>query len=293
MVALDSNQPVVTVNDVTKRGDQAPNQRAFPFPQYSNLLQAAFVSNSNFNGLAVVAREQMVHGLNFTASYELSKSMDDNSGFFPSDGDTSIYADSKNRKLNYGLSSYDIRHHVIASFVFQLPSRPSQAFGGRSVSHLVLEDWSVAGVTNFRSGFPFTVLASSATDFTGLNRWTPAGGFSDRVDLKPGVTVVPKNMSNPDNAFDPGVFNYPGAGKPGNVGRNSLIGPHSIDQDFAIMRDLPIKEGRRLQIRLEAFNVFNHTNFGLPENHLDQSSVGKIGDSYDPRLVQLSLRFQW
>ncbi len=293
MVALDSNQPEVAVNDVTRRGDQPPNRRTFPFPQYSNLLQAAFVSNSNFNSLSVIAREQMIHGLNFTASYELSKSMDDNSGFFPSNGDTSIYSDSKNRKLNYGLSSFDIRHHVIASFVYQFPSRTSRAFGGRGVAHLVLEDWSISGVTNIRSGFPFTVLASSATDFTGLNRWTPSGGFSDRVDLKPGVAVVPQNMSNPDNAFDSGVFDYPRAGRPGNVGRNSLIGPHSINQDFAIMRIIPIKERRRMQLRVEAFNAFNHTNFDLPENHLDQSSVGKIGNSYDPRLVQVSLRFQW
>ena len=293
MVVLDPNQPAVTVNDSTKRGDQAPNQRMFPFPQYSNILQGAFASNSHFDGLTLVAREQPTHGLNFTASYERGKSLDDNSGFFPSDGDTSIYADSKNRLLNYGLSSFDIRQHVIASLVLKLPSRLPRAFGGRGIPQVVLDDWSVSGVANFRSGFPFTVRASSDTDFTGLNRWTPAGGFSDRVDIKPGVTVVPQNMSNPDYAFDPQVFSFPLAGRPGNVGRNSLIGPQMIDQDFAILKDLPIRKTQRAQFRAESFNLFNHANFELPENRLDQSSVGKIGASYDPRLIQLSLRFQW
>ncbi|SPE31120.1 putative Cna B domain protein [Candidatus Sulfotelmatomonas gaucii] len=292
-VTLDPNQPVVMVNDPTKRGDQAPNQRTFPYPQYSNILQAAFVSNSNFNGLALVAHERMTRGLNFTASYELSKSLDDNSGFFPSDGDSAIYADSKNRTLNYGRSSFDVRQHVIASFVYKLPTRLTGAIGRRVVPRQILEGWAVSGVTTFRSGFPFTVLASSDTDFTGLNRWTPAGGFSDRVDIKPGITVVPQNMSNPDYAFDPEVFSFPQAGRPGNVGRNSLIGPQMIDQDFAILRDLPIRKTRQAQFRVEAFNLFNHTNFELPENRLDQSSVGKIGASYDPRLIQLSLRFQW
>jgi hypothetical protein len=293
MVVLDPNQPVVTVNDFTKRGDQAPNQRTFPFPQYSNILQAAFVSNSNFNGLTLVAREQMTHGLNFTASYELGKSLDDNSGFFPSDGDTSIYADSKSRTLNYGLSSFDIRQHVIASFVYNFPSKLTGTIGRRIVLREILEGWAATGVTTFRSGFPFTVRASSDTDFTGLNRWTPAGGFSDRVDIKPGVTVVPQNMRSPDYAFDPQVFSFPLAGTPGNVGRNSLIGPQMIDQDFAILKDLPIRKTQRAQFRFESFNLFNHANFELPENRLDQSAAGKIGASYDPRLIQLSLRFQW
>jgi len=292
-VALDQNQPVVMVNDVTKRGDQAPNQRTFPFPQYSNILQAAFASNSNFNGLSLVAHERMTRGPNFTASYELSKSLDDNSGFFPSDGDTSIYADSKNRISNYGLSSFDIRQRVIASFVYKLPLRRTDSVGRRDVLRQIMEDWTVSGVTTFRSGFPFTVLASSDTDFTGLNRWTPAGGFSDRVDLKPGVTRVPQNMRNPEGAFDPSVFSFPLAGRPGDVGRNSLIGPKMIDQDFALLKDFPLRNARLAQFRIESFNLFNHSNFQLPENRLDQSSVGKIGDSYDPRLIQLSLRFQW
>jgi len=292
VVVLDPNEPTVTVNDLTKRGDQAPNQRTFPFPQYSNILQAAFASNSNFNALTLVAHERMTRGLEFTASYELSKSLDDNSGYFASDGDTAIYADSKIRALNYGLSSFDIRQHVIASFVYELPSKLSGAIGRGAILRRVLENWAVSGVTMFRGGFPFTVRASSDTDFTGLNRWTPAG-FSDRADIKPGVTVVPHNMSNPDNAFDPDVFSFPQAGRPGNVGRNSLIGPHMIDQDFAILKDVWFRKRQQVQLRVEAFNLLNHTNFELPENRLDQSSVGKIGASYDPRLIQLSLRFQW
>jgi hypothetical protein len=100
-------------------------------------------------------------------------------------------------------------------------------------------------------------------------------------------------MSNPDNAFDPNAFSFPKAGQPGNVARNSMIGPHLIDQDFAILKDFFSRKTQQAQVRFEAFNLFNHANFQLPENRLDQSSVGKIGNSYDPRLIQLSMRFQW
>jgi len=105
---------------------------------------------------------------------------------------------------------------------------------------------------------------------------------------------VHTDMSNPDDAFDPSVFAFPRAGRVGNVGRNTLIGPHFISQDFAVLKNFPIRERQQIQFRAEFFNLFNHANFMLPENHLDQiGAVGKIGDTYDPRLIQLALRFQW
>ncbi len=53
------------------------------------------------------------------------------------------------------------------------------------------------------------------------------------------------------------------------------------------------RESQRVQFGAEFFNLFNHANFELPENRLDQSGVGKIGDTFDPRLIQFSLRLQW
>ena len=294
-VTVDPNQPTVTVSDPTKRGDQPPNVRIFPFRQYSNIFQAAFVSNSNFNGMVLRVRKRPTYGLSISASYELSKSLDDNSSFFGSDGETGIYADTRNRRLDYGLSSFDVRHRVIASWVYELPLGPNRALLGSAHGCMgqVVGGWTLSGITSYRSGFPFTVRASSTTDFSGLNQWTPAAGFSDRVNLKPGVTAVPTNMSNPEHAFDPTVFSFPGAGSVGNVGRNTLIGPSFINQDFAALKNFPIRENRRVQFRAEFFNLFNRANFKLPENRLDQSAVGKIGDTFDPRLIQFSLRFQW
>ncbi len=294
VVSLDPNQPTVTVNDSAKRGDQAPNVRTFPFRQYSNIFQAAFVSNSNFNSMVLVVRKRPSYGLSFTVSYELSKSLDDNSSFFPTDGATGAYADTRNRKLDYSLSSFDVRHRVIVSWVYELPVGPHRALFGRADGFVcqVVGGWTLSGITSYGSGFPFTVRASSDTDFSGLNQQSLAG-FSDRVNLKPGVSTVPTNMSDPDHSFDPTVFAFPGAGSVGNVGRNTLIGPSFIGQDFAVLKNFPIRESRRVQFRAEFFNLFNHANFKLPESRLDQSGVGKIGDTFDPRLIQFSLRLQW
>src|SRR5262245_35867576 len=148
------------------------------------------------------------------------------------------------KKLDYGLSSFDVRHHVILSWVYELPLGPDRALLGHAQGFLrqVVRGWTLSGITSYRSGFPFTVRASSETDYSGLNRTTFAGAFADRVNLKPGVTTVPTNMSDPDHAFDPSVFAFPGAGSVGNVGRNTLIGPHFINQDFAVLKNLPLTE---------------------------------------------------
>jgi hypothetical protein len=289
LVDVDPNEPTVTVNNPARRGDQAPNVRTFPFRQYSNIFQAAFVSTSNFNGMTAAVRKLPSHGLSFTVSYELSKSLDDNSTFLPTNGASGTYADTRNRKLDYGLSSFDVRHRVVASWVYELALGPNRALLGHArgfLSHVV-GGWALSGITSYRSGFPFTGRASSDTDFSGLNQ------FSDRVNLRPGVSSVPTNMSDPDHAFDPTVFSFPEAGSVGNLGRNTLIGPHFVSQDFAILKNFPITESWRAQFRSEFFNFFNHTNFKLPENRLDQTGVGKIGDAYDPRLIQFSLHFQW
>jgi hypothetical protein len=289
VVDVDPNEPTVTVNDPSKRGDEAPNVRTFLFRQYANIFQAALLSNSNFNSMVFVVRKRPTYGLSFSVSYELSKSLDDNSSFFGSDGETGAYADTRNPKLDYGLSSFDLRHRIIASWVYDLPFGPNRVLFGSTHGFVgqAVGGWALSGITTYRSGFPFTVRASSDTDFSGLNQ------FSDRVNLKPGVTAVPTNMSNPDHAFDPTVFAFPGAGSVGNVGRNTLIGPHFVNQDLAIMKNFIVRENQRLQFRAEFFNFLNHANFKLPDNRLDQSAVGKIGDTFDPRLIQLSLRFQW
>jgi len=171
---LDPNQPTVTVHDPNRRGDQAPNVRVFPSPQYSNISQAAFVSNSNFNGLLVVARKQTSYGLSFTAFYELSKSLDDNSSFLPTFGDTAVYADSHNRRLNYPRSSFDVRHRVITSWIYELPFRPNRALLGSAHGFMgqAVGGWALSGITSYRSGFPFTVRASSDIDYSGLNQFS-------------------------------------------------------------------------------------------------------------------------
>jgi hypothetical protein len=285
---LDANQPFVTVNDPTRRGSQTPNQRVFPFPQYSGIAIGAFGSNSNYNGGVFSIRKKPSHGLTLQASYTFAKSFDYNSSFFGSSGEFGFPADSRNLRAEYGPSSFDIRHQFVASYLYQMPVGKGRAFlhdANRFLDYVV-GGWDIGGITNLHSGFPFTIFANANVDFSGFNQ------FADRP-IVTGPTSI--NYSNPDKVFATGNFSSPAAGNIGNAGRNAYYGPHYVDFDFSLQKNFAVTESKKFQFRAEFFNLFNHVNFDLPVGNLASGSVGKIiGDNNsNPRLMQLGLRFDF
>ena len=154
------------------------------------------------------------------------------------------------------------------------------------------------------SGFPYTTFAGTSFDYSGLNQ------FADRPNWAPGVTSLPTNNGDPNNAFGchpPAaggcpVFTQPLGGQTGNVSRNLFEGPGQTNVDFGVMKSFPVGESRRIQFRADFFNLFNHAQFNLPSSNIQfsdglatSSAVGTIGSdsNRNPRLIQLALRFDW
>lgn len=304
---LDGNEPTVTsVVNPTRRGDQTPNQRAFPFPQYAGIFEGAFVSNSTYNGLVATFHKRAVHGISYTASYTFGRSLDDNSSFFGSDGEFGSYADPRNRSAERGRSSFDVAHRVNATYIYELPFGPHRRWlsGVHGPLGHVIGGWDTSGIFNYRSGFPFTIFAGTNFDYSGLNQ------FADRPNFAPGVTDITTNYSDPNNVFNchnaagggcP-LFTPPTPGTIGNVGRNRFTGPTLTNVDFAVMKNFPFGETHRFQFRADFFNVFNKVNFNLPSGNLQfsggvptSSTAGTItsDSNANPRLIQLGLRLDW
>ena len=301
---LDGNEPTVTaVVDPTRRGDQTPNQRTFPFQQYAGIFQGAFVSNSTYNGLVATFHKRAVHGISYTASYTFGRSLDDNSSFFGSDGEFGSYADPRNRGVERGRSSFDVTHRVVATYIYELPFGPHRRWlnGVHGPLGHVIGGWDTSGIFNYRSGFPFTILAGTAFDYSGLNQ------FADRPNFAPGVTDITIDYSDPNNVFNchntgcP-LFTQPVAGTIGNVGRNRFTGPTLTNMDFAVMKNFPLGETHRFQFRMDFFNIFNKVNFNLPSSNLQfsggvptSSTAGTIASdsNANPRLIQFGLRLDW
>jgi hypothetical protein len=93
------------------------------------------------------------------------------------------------------------------------------------------------------------------------------------------------------------VFTAPGLDQIGNVGRNSVFGPHLFNTDIAVQKNFPIKENLLFQFRMDAFNAFNHINFGKPGGNIEQSGSITAGagvdNSANPRQLQFSARVQF
>jgi len=303
---IDENQPTVTVNNPTVRGNLSPNIQHFPNPLFGNIGTGVDIGNSNYNSAVVTARYQGRHGIYFEGSYTVGKSIDDGSSFFGSSGERSGLDDRNNLAADRGPSSFDIRHRAVFVFVYDLPIGPGHRFLGWSngINRQVLGGWQISGNTTIQSGTPFTVFNSS-NDFSGFNQ------FNDRPDVI-GTGRLRQNNSNPDAAFDKTYFSNlttsPHPGRLGTSGRNQYYGPGLQNWNFSTAKLFPLRT-ERLHLRFEAdfFNLFNHTNFSNPVGSESSVNFGKITSTVGsgtatavgttagvvgggPRIIQGSLR---
>jgi hypothetical protein len=200
-VFVDVNQPFVTVRDTGLRGNQAPNEQVFPFPQWSNAFIGANLGNSTYSGLVVSGKLRLAGMLTMNGSYTWSHSIDNVSSFFGATTDLSSPADSRNLTVERGNGGNDQRQRFINAFVLDLPVGKGRKFlgGAHGVVEQVLGGCSISAITNLSTGVPFTVYASTTQDFSGFNQ------LVDRPDVVGSGTLV-INRGNPDNFFDPAYF---------------------------------------------------------------------------------------
>ena len=161
----------------------------------------------------------------------------------------------------------------------------------------VFGSWDVSGIASTRTGLPVNVtIDRAAASIPGLDTKSP-----QRPDLVPGVSLTPPGGSSPSLWINPAAFAVPANGAYGNAGRNIVRGPGSWQVDLALSRQVNIAESLQLQFRADAFNVFNHPNFSLPQADLSTATFGRIFSTLNttpigtgtPRQLQLMvcLRF--
>jgi len=159
----------------------------------------------------------------------------------------------------------------------------------------VLGDWQVNGITTFMSGTPFTVFDSSdvslqggAPEITGFSANRPnvignpnAGPRTTQEWFN--VNAFQQLTPDPQGRFQ--VF--------GNEGRNIVQGPGLMNWDFSAFKNIPLTESKELQFRAEFFNIFNHTNFRLPDSDISSPTFGQIRADLGPRVIQFALKFMF
>jgi hypothetical protein len=259
----------------------------------------------------------MSHGLQFSAHYSWSHSIDDGSSWKPGTTANGLAAgdgfttDQTLPELDRGNSIFDVRQRLTFNYVWELPFI-RQSSGLRKA---VLEGWQFNGIWSFQSGAHWSPIdprnaqiserlpgacAANAQGFvsdptncvnTGGNYNLDGGGnVATRPNaLAPNVNATHKQWANGFN-LPSNFFTTPCLGCVGNLGRNTFVGPAFWAADISVFKNFHIRDKATFQFRAEAFNVLNHTNFQLPDNQINSFTFGQAGGTFNSRNLQFGLK---
>ena len=259
-------------------------------PAFASIRLRTTDGESWYKALIVGASRRFSNTLALQASYTLGKSEDLGSQAVGSgDFDNSFQpAYGHDPDSNKGLSDYDVRHNFVFNYTWEVPARAGSGLGS-----LLLNGWQISGIVTMRSGVPF----SPVLGFDRARALPRSGGAGQRPDYAPGATDTV--LGGHTQYFDPLAYVLPAEGTLGNVPRNSLIGPGYASWDSSLIKNFALGNRRRLQFRVEAFNLLNRANFGLPAATIF-NAAGRIANAGEitttvgtARQVQLGLKFEF
>ncbi|MEK6300756.1 MAG: TonB-dependent receptor [Acidobacteriota bacterium] len=278
ITARDINQP--------RPSPVTPNLR--PNPQFDDVTFEESSANSNYNSLQARFQQRLDFGLSILSSYTWSKSIDNASSFFSSAGDPNFPQDSFNTRGERGRSNFDVRHRLSLSYGYDFPCGKGRTFLENSgLVSVLLSGWQTFGIVTLQSGRPFTAALQMDIDNSNTGRSTLGFGANDRPNV---VGTVELSDRSPDQWFNTAAFAFPAFGSFGDAGRNILDGPGYVNFNTSLMKTTKLREGLDLQFRAEAFNLFNHPNFNLPDNFLGSPTFGRILSAQSPRHIQFGLK---
>src|SRR5579883_143774 len=274
-----------------------PQDAAYGGAVFGGITNQASAANSNYNALQLELRTNLWHGLLMTHSYTWSHAIDDASGLrVNSTGN--VY----NRRADRGNSEFDIRHQYVGSAIYELPWKKSQ----QGVAGHLGGGWSLAVIETLHTGLPFNITEPDDRCLCdgGGQRPDFLGGTVQFVD--PRLNLFGKQNSyfngagggSSTGAGSPyfrrvgsGTSVALGAGRYGNLGRDVFHGPGVINTDLSVSKRTRLTERQALELRGEAFNFFNHTNFLNPNGNIGSATFGRITTALDPRLIQITARY--
>lgn len=261
----------------TETNRRIPNASGFSYD-----TSGAF---SIFHGLQLVVRRQTSHGLIIQGTYSYGKTVDDSSfigGLSPV-----VVQDENNIAAERGLSAFDIRNQFRGSFSYDMPFGPTRRWLHSGWASYLFRDFKVSGMSTILTGSPFTArVLGSATDNTGTGV-----NFSQRAS-QVGDPTLPSGQRDPLHFFNTNAFVVPPPGQFGNAGRNTIIGPGTLNFDFALARKFKLGEGarRELEWRWEVFDGLNTPNFLNLDTVVNSDTFGQVQGVKRMRRMDLMLK---
>jgi hypothetical protein len=267
---------------------------------YPSLGMQSTMTNSNYNSLQISANKALSHGLTFLASYTWSHSLDFGSSYENSAG--AVGLNPFNFHQMYGDSAFDARNRLVFSYDYRLGNL-SHVAGFHWMPSRVGGGWHWSGIVTLQSGFPITVSDSGFTSlqcnaFEFYSCWDRPNAVSAPQIQNPRTPQKLLNACGLTTSnvtrnywFNPDAFCTASLGTVGDAGRNNFHAPGINNWDMALMKDTRITESTTLELRMDFFNVMNHTQFNGPTGNVRSSLFGSITGAAAGRITQLAAKF--
>jgi Carboxypeptidase regulatory-like domain len=242
---------------------------------YGNIYGPTAIGNGEYNSLLLSARHRFTKNFTMQANYTYSHCIDTNDiagEAWP--GEQGQSQNPYNPSADRGNCLSDRRQVLSTSFVVVSPTF------GNGWQRRITSDWQLSSIISAQTGPWFT-------PYTGLDNSLTFGN-EDRPNVV--GNPYPSNQ-NPTNWINPAAFVANPVGTFGNAGRNSLLAPGMVNFDIELSRLFTVYRETKLEARIEAFNAFNHANFGVPDNNLQDATFGQVLSANAPRILELGLKY--
>jgi len=285
-------------------------QSRVPFPMYSSGLELTEgYGRGNYNGMSTKLSQRYSSGLTTLVAFTWSKALDNGSAIRGTTGDQYPENPYCAIKCEYGPSGFNTPLRLVTSVLYELPFGQGKQFLNHTgaVNHIV-GGWQLTTIFTAQSGRPLNTVSwdaggqviqpnSNRLNSTGISPYAANPGPNGYFNIAAFSNTVAATCVG---TVTPGCYN----GTFGNIQRNSLIGPSTWDADFSVFKNILIREGWNLQLRMEAFNVFNHPAMGNPNVSWGGSSqtpaptfglirdtTTAVGTAYTMRQIQVAMKF--
>jgi hypothetical protein len=279
---------------------------SFFLPANGNAFVTDYIGSSgwsNYHGLQAEIRRRFTGGWYYQVNYTWSKAFtnaEQAQAEFAPYLDNTVGDAWEKKRLNQ-----DVHHVIKANGVYELPFGPGKRFfDATGWAGKLLGGWQVSAIGQWRTGRPISFISGRGT----LNRSARSGNNTPNTPLTipqlqagTGLFFDPKTGApllidpawiGPDGRANPAFFTHPEAGTVGRLSLTPVDGPGYWNVDTALIKRTRFRERLGVELRLEAFNVFNHTNFQVPNSlNINDTDFGRINTAFDNRILQWSWKF--
>ncbi|PYS45181.1 MAG: TonB-dependent receptor, partial [Acidobacteria bacterium] len=242
-------------------------------------------ATANYHAMLLSLQRQAGRGVTVSGNYTWSHCIGDYAdlnSIGPDQAET--YTDPNNRRFDRGNCNSDRRHIVNLTSVAETPQ-----FSNATL-RMLATGWRLSGIYKWSSGQPFTVINGSDRALTGIDNQR-----ANQVLASPYLDRSGRPLSQ---FLNPAAFKFPALGASGNMGRGNIQGPSAWSFDIALSRAFQMGEGKRFEVRAEAYNVtnsfrpaFTTTGASLLGLSLASNTFGQVRSSLDPRLMQFAVKY--